>query len=419
MSRLMTASLRSRVGWILAGFGFALLAAWGTVRHGFAFNDYDLEAAASVGHLLDGDVAAFLGAAPSYGGSLVIRGPAVLIADGVGGGELAAYVALAVPGLLAVAVVAGLLAGAARRRGWSVWACLLVPAVAFLNPATTQALDMGHAEELLGAALCVGATMLAVGGRGVWAAVLLGLAVGNKQWAIVAVLPVLLALPAPQRLRAGIITAAVAGVVMAPLLLGGSAVQTTTAVATSSGGLAKPLQVWWFAGSVTDLPADSSLPAGTRAPAQWVSLVSRPLLVLVAALLSVAWWRLRRPLHTALGLLALVLLVRCLLDPWTVPYYHLPFLLALLAWETQTARHAPWATLAACAVLKGVLLLRPEISSDALSLAYCAVAVPGAVALALCVLAPGRLSRVFAAAARWRPAPRPADALSGPATNPH
>jgi hypothetical protein len=54
---------------------------------------------------------------------------------------------------------------------------------------------MGHPEELLGAVLCIAAVLVAMRGRAVWAGVLLGLAIANKEWGLVAVGPVLLALP--------------------------------------------------------------------------------------------------------------------------------------------------------------------------------------------------------------------------------
>ena len=40
-------------------------------------------------------------------------------------------------------------------------------------------------------------------------------------------------------------------------------------------------------------------------------------------------------------LLALLLLLRCVLDPWNVVYYELPFLLALLCWEALCRPERP------------------------------------------------------------------------------
>ena len=58
-----------------------------------------------------------------------------------------------------------------------------------LNPLTLHALEFGHPEELLGAVLCVWAVLLAQRGRAVSAGIVLGLAIANKEWALVASAP--------------------------------------------------------------------------------------------------------------------------------------------------------------------------------------------------------------------------------------
>jgi peptidoglycan/LPS O-acetylase OafA/YrhL len=45
------------------------------------------------------------------------------------------------------------------------------------------------------------------------------------------------------------------------------------------------------------------------------------------------------------------MLVRCLLDPITNGYYHLPFLMALAAWEGLRRRGAPLLTVASALLL--------------------------------------------------------------------
>ena len=58
--------------------------------------------------------------------------------------------------------------------------------------------------------------------------------------------------------------------------------------------------------------------------------------------LSLAWWfSRRRTPDDALGLLALLFLLRCLLDPVDNAYYHVPFLLSLTAWEGLVRRGPP------------------------------------------------------------------------------
>ncbi|MDQ6804804.1 MAG: glycosyltransferase 87 family protein [Actinomycetota bacterium] len=65
------------------------------------------------------------------------------------------------------------------------------------------------------------AVLVAMSGRPVWAGVLLGLAIANKQWALVATGPVLLALP-DRRPLAPLTAVGVAAVFAAPFLLAGS-----------------------------------------------------------------------------------------------------------------------------------------------------------------------------------------------------
>ena len=71
----------------------------------------------------------------------------------------------------------------------------------------------------LGAALCAGAVLAAARGRAVWAGVLLGCALATKQWAALAILPMLLAAPRGSRMRAGGVMAAVAGLLVAPMMI--------------------------------------------------------------------------------------------------------------------------------------------------------------------------------------------------------
>ena len=42
-----------------------------------------------------------------------------------------------------------------------------------------------------------------------------------------------------------------------------------------------------------------------------------------------------------LGVLALAFLLRCMLDPWDLVYYHLPLVVALAAWEARRGRDLP------------------------------------------------------------------------------
>ena len=83
-----------------------------------------------------------------------------------------------------------------------------------INPITLDALHMGHPEEVLGGALALLAVVWAARARSMLAAVALGLAIGTKQWALLAVLPALLVAPADSRRRIAAVAAAI-GIVLA------------------------------------------------------------------------------------------------------------------------------------------------------------------------------------------------------------
>ena len=189
--------------------------------------------------------------------------------------------------------------------------------------------------------------LLALKDRWLLAAVLIGLAVANKPWAVVAVIPVAAAArrAAPARL---VVAGAVAAVVLAPILLARRAVAADDRRDGALGGADLPA----LAGLLVPRRARPGRhrrfgeKPGYRAAPAWAGPISHPLVVLAAVAVALAWWR-RRGGHPAtartdaLLLLALVLLLRSLLDTWSIGYYHLPFLLALTAWEVQARRGLP------------------------------------------------------------------------------
>src|SRR4051794_41627294 len=86
-----------------------------------------------------------------------MRAPFALAAHGVGGGEVAVFRAVAVPCLLAGAALGVVLASGLLARGAGRGTVAIVVALCACNPITLRALDIGHPEELLGAALSAGA----------------------------------------------------------------------------------------------------------------------------------------------------------------------------------------------------------------------------------------------------------------------
>ena len=246
-------------------------------------------------------------------------------------------------------------------------------------------LETGHPEELLGAVLCV-AAVLAAGAqpRHRSPGVLLGLAIANKPWAVLAVAPVMLALP-EGRVAAATIAGVVTSSIMAPMLLLGGAAGAVSTAATQTGEIFQPWQVWWFLGepgeTIRSLYGEKP---GYRAAPAWLGAVARPLVVLVPLALCLALARTvrARPWHDALLLLALVLLLRCVLDPWNVVYYELPFLLALLAWEVHSRPGWPLLSLMATALSWLTLEQLTTIASpDLQAAAFLAWSVPVAVAM--------------------------------------
>jgi hypothetical protein len=97
-------------------------------------------------------------------------------------------------------------------------------------------------------------------------------------------------------------------------------------------------------------------------------------------------------------LLALLLLLRCALDPWDITYYALPFVFALLAWEATFGRRVPLLSLTATAAAWVLLeTLRQHAGMDAQAVAFTVVVVPAIAALTAGLYRPPALT-----APTWR-----------------
>jgi hypothetical protein len=223
-----------------------------------------------------------------------------------------------------------------------------VAALIVINPMVFFALESGHPEEVLGAALCVAAVLAAGHRRAVLAGVFLGLAIATKYWAVVAVVPALLALPAQKRRDAALVGGALGLALLAPFALG--APERFRDLMESIAQLDAPafsFSVWW--------PFASTPAGGAVGPAyvpDAVEMLSHPLIVFAPVPLGLLYARRSdRPWEQALLLLALVLLLRCVLDPVDNGYYHVPFLFALVSYEALQARGFPKASIIASAVL--------------------------------------------------------------------
>lgn len=294
--------------------------------------DYLYDASDAIDALGRGDLQGFAAEQPLMGSfSLLLRAPfAWLVFDA----QLdTVYFVGALPCVLATAIIGVVLARIAASAGHGIGVQGLVAGLAVLNPITFRALHWGHPEEILGAALCVGAVLAVLREREILGAILLGLAVATKQWAVLAILPVLLAGP-----RRPVVVAGLAGAIGAaltlPLLVMNAGqfgvVATSVTAQVDYANSTTPWNIWWPLASLGEVPDRG---ARYLSP-EWVPQISRPLIVLVAVPLAL-WLRRRRDRRRddALLLLTALFLGRCVLDNWNNEYYHLPFLLSLLAWE--------------------------------------------------------------------------------------
>lgn len=348
---------------------------------GFAFSDYDTEASAAFWALRTGDLHGFLATVPAYGGSFVLRAPFAWAPALWGGGELAVFRAVSLPGLAACAGLAVFVAGRMREAGRSWLDRLVVLGALTASPATLSALEYGHPEELLGGALCV-AAVLAARTRPLIAGVLVGLAVANKPWALVAVPVVLAAVPVRSALPSALACGAVAAAVLAPLVLFGGRFAEVTVMAGDTGAIFQPWQVWFLLGDPGRLHEQMGF--GVRelrhAP-EWLMGLTRPLTLAVPVVAAGTWWWRRRGVASAyepLLLLALVLHVRCWLDPWNFAYYALPALLALAAWEGLERRDRPPVLTLIFIVVHWLTFEHAErvLGADGASVVYLAWALP-------------------------------------------
>lgn len=400
--------------WLALATAALAAMAWLGLRE-FEYSDYENEARSAVESLVHGHLGAFLAQAPAYGGSLLERAPFALVANLWGGGEPAVFQMLALPCLLAGGALGVWLTAWMRRDGQGLTARAVALFLCVASPLTLQALEIGHPEELLGGVLCVAAVLLAARGRGVWAGVALGLAIANKQWAVLAIGPVLLALPS-RRVLCLACAGAVCGALLAPFALQDSSafIASEHGAATAASSIFQPWQVWWFFGHHGVVRGTSgAIKAGYRLAPSWASALSHPLIVASTFPLTTAAWLRKRRTETssdapetstaharreadALLLLALLLLLRCMLDTWDNVYYPIPFVLALLAWEALSRKRLAVLALAATAAVSiDHGQLGAMFTPDGQSLLFIAWTVPLALWLATVLYAPGALARLL------------------------
>lgn len=387
----MPALAKRGIPFVLIG----LVSAW-LASKSSGMGDWDTDTYSAVQALASGRIGAYLEATPMMGPfATVVQTPFVAISGATG---LDAYRWASFPCLLAAGLLGLYLASLASRRGATRLAQLVLVVVCLVNPLTFEALENGHPEEILTAALAVGAIASAAENCRLRAAVLLGLAVASKQWAVIAVLPVLMALPGG-RLRAGLTAAAIAAVLILPgFVAAPDAFFDVHEKAADTGRIVTPWSIWYPAASSVNETYevdDRRLLAHVEEAPPLAGSLSHPLIVLLAfalpAVLALRRARIGISGSEAMALFALLALLRCALDPVGNLYYHEPLLLAVVGWDAFSTRTAPLRSLVGVAIALAFWQTWHDISDPAaFNIFYLAFAIPLGAVLASSVF--GRFS---------------------------
>ena len=387
--------------WALA-LAFATVVLLAGSRDVFWTGDFYLEVYPAYDALIGGDVGGFLDKLPGYSGFVAVVGaPAALLTGALGGIETMVFRFTALPGLLALSAVGVAIAGPVRAAGNRAWPVFLITGAG--GALAYAALEYGHPEDLLATGAAVGAVLAARGSRVGLASVLIVAAVVAKQWAVLAILPAAMAAP---RGGARIAAAGALGTIVLLALqtqLGGPVHGTIT----NTGALFHPHQLFWPFG-VPATPEFTAAGHGTTMGAEWLMPLTRPLIVGSGIALALLWWRRSGPERDrddVLGLLALAFLLRCMLDPWDLVYYHLPLVVSLAAWEARRGRELPVLSVTVTAACWLTFVVYDERGGYGPYVAYLAWALPLAAGLALTLLRPAARRRRAPAAHVAAPAP--------------
>ena len=322
--------------------------------------------------------------------SLVMRAPFAAIAYKGDGSEELAYGLGVIPCMLVVGLFGLWLASLMAARGKPLWAQALVIALMMFSPIVFSAREIGHPEEMVAGALGAAGVIAAMLARPVAAGTLLGLAIATKLSAGLA-LPIALAAgrrPVP----VAVIACGLAAALTLPMALGDmDRFRAGLEAVTDLDNGARPTNVWW---PLAEPYGEVRTAFGTRtlyrAP-EWVNVLSHYLLLAVAVGLAAAWAAARGKARAegALVVLTLVMLLRPLLDPITLGYYHVPLLISAAATDAlDPRRRVPWVTIYIAAATGVTRYGGTRWEPDVLNQVYMAWALPLLAWLALAAFAP-------------------------------
>lgn len=332
----MSVSNEHREQIALAVVGLAIVTYY-SARGGVGL-DYRFDARPAIDALAHARFGDVLDEPPAMGPvSIVLRAPFVALADAFGAADIGRYRIGSLASLVPVVVVALFVTRMPGARQQPFYARLAFVVIFCAAGPVFRALAFGHPEEPLAGALAVAAVVAAAAARPGLALVILVLAAATKPTAILAAAPAFVALPVARRseLVRRIGPALVGAVIV--LAAGALAVKSRALELLNTGREVRFESVWWRFAADDPRVVFDGVAARTvehRDLAAWIGRVTHPLIPLLlfpAAFLHARFGR--QTTAAAMALLALLMLLRCVLDPVSNPYYHAPFVMALAAWE--------------------------------------------------------------------------------------
>jgi hypothetical protein len=334
--------------------------------------------------LIEGDLSRAVDVQPVVGPlSVFLRLPFAALGRALGGAD-GEYLFGAAACLWVLALLGAALARRAHRLSDERLTGPVVLLLVAANPATISAIDKGHPEDLLAAALATASILLAARNRAALTGLTLALAVAAKPWAALAGPVALLVLDRGHRrlIVAGALAAAL--LLLPPMLSNPERMSEGSRVLTEQPRV-YAASAWWPLAEAHPVPPGVKqpyvMPAGLTRSAGQTAIFALTLA------LSLAYVRRRRDfgVEAGLSLLAGLMLARCLLDPLNLYYYGVPFLVALVAWETHARRGVPVASILASIALWATV--SPPATNPALACTlFLAWAVPAAAWLTLAPL---------------------------------